>query len=62
MATESLVSTSNAGIINHQRTASWSEREYMSFYERVETMGSEIEAACCCQYEPFPWSKDHPDS
>lgn len=49
MVTESLVSTSNSNIMNHQRTASWSEREYMTLHERVSSMSQVIEQACVTQ-------------
>lgn len=46
LATEALVATSNGSIMAHQRTVSWSEREYMSLAALVQRVGGEIEAAC----------------
>jgi hypothetical protein len=51
IATESLVSTHNSGIMAHQRTVSWSEREYMALHQKVSDMSSEISKNCALSKE-----------
>lgn len=46
MVSESLVSTNNANIMSHQRTASWAEHEYMFLHKKVSEMSSIIEDKC----------------
>jgi hypothetical protein len=51
MDSEALIATHNTGIMAHQRSVNWAEREYMALHRKVGDMQGAISAACCVRTE-----------